>query len=69
MIYDIIVSTMWTWNFIPIRSSLSEWKNLLTCTLEIIKRFFWVLIRIENEILANPEGYRSILAIPELPYE
>ena len=69
MCYDIIVSTMWTWNFIPIRSSLSEWKFLLTCTLEVFKRFIWVLIRIENEILANPEGYRSILAIPELPIE
>ena len=65
--YDIITSTMWTWNFIHIKSSLTEWKNLLTCTLEIIKRFIWALIRIENEILANPEGYRTILAIPELP--
>ena len=69
MCYDIIISTMWTWNFIPLRSSLSEWKFLLTCTLEVFKRFIWVLIRIENEIIANPEGYRSILAIPELPLE
>ena len=68
MILNIILSTMWTWNFIPIRSSLSEWKNILTCTLDVIKRFIWVLIRIENEILANPEGYRTILAIPEVPY-
>ena len=65
--YDLITSTMWTWNFIHIKDSLTEWKNLLTCTLEIIKRFIWALIRIENEILANPEGYRAILAIPELP--
>ncbi len=68
MITDIIMSTMWTWNFIPIRSSLHEWRNILICTLDVIKRFIWVLIRIENEILANPEGYRTILAIPELPY-
>ena len=39
MFYDIIGSTVWTWNFISISSSLTEWKNLLTCTLEIIKRF------------------------------
>ena len=65
--YNIITSTMWTWNFINIKASLTEWKNLLTCTLEMIKRFIWALIRIENEILSNPEGYRSILAIPELP--
>lgn len=58
---------MWTWNFISIKSSLNEWKNLLTCTLDVIKRFVWVIIRVENEILSNPEGYRAILAIPELP--
>jgi hypothetical protein len=43
-------------------------ENILTCTLDVVKRFIWVLIRVENEILANPEGYRTILAIPELPY-
>ena len=69
MFYDIIIGTMWTWNFIPLRSSLSEWKFILTCTLEIIKRFNWILLRIENEIMSNPEGYRTLLAIPELPYD
>ena len=67
--YDIIVRTTWTWNFIQIRHSLSEWKNLLTCTLEVIRRAIWVLIRVENENLSNPEHYRTILAIPELPIE
>ena len=65
--FDIVSSTMWTWNFISIKSSLSEWKNLLTCSLDLIKRFVWLIIRVENEILSNPEGYRAILAIPELP--
>ena len=69
IIYDIIVRTTWTWNFIHIRSSLNEWKNLLTCTLEVIRRAVWVLIRVENENLSNPENYRTILAIPELPME
>lgn len=67
--YDIIVRTTWTWNFIHIKDSLSEWKNLLTCTLEVIRRAVWVLIRVENENLSNPENYRTILAIPELPIE
>ena len=67
--YDIIVRTTWTWNFIHIKSSLSEWKNLLTCTLEVIRRAVWVLIRVENENLSNPENYRTILAIPDLPME
>ena len=69
IIYDIIIRTTWTWNFIHIKSSLSEWKNLLTCTLEVIRRAVWVLIRVENENLSNPENYRTILAIPDLPME
>jgi len=69
IVYDIIVRTTWTWNFIHIKSSLSEWKNLLTCTLEVIRRAVWVLIRVENENLSNPENYRTILAIPDLPME
>ena len=69
IIYDIIVRTTWTWNFIHIKSSLSEWKNILTCTLEVIRRAIWVLIRVENENLSNPENYRTILAIPDLPME
>ena len=67
IMYDIIIRTTWTWNFIHIKSSLSEWKNLLTCTLEVIRRGVWVLIRVENENLSNPENYRTILAIPDLP--
>ena len=69
IIYDVIIRTTWTWNFIHIKSSLSEWKNLLTCTLEVIRRGVWVLIRVENENLSNPENYRTILAIPDLPME
>ena len=69
IMYDIIIRTTWTWNFIHIKSSLSEWKNLLTCTLEVIRRGVWVLIRVENENLSNPENYRTILAIPDLPME
>jgi len=69
IVYDIIVRTSWTWNFIHIKSSLSEWKNLLTCTLEVIRRAVWALIRVENEYLSNPENYRTILAIPDLPVE
>ena len=67
--YDIIVRTTWTWNFIHIKSSLHEWRNILTCSLEVIRRAIWVLIRVENENLSNPENYRTILAIPDLPLE
>ena len=35
--------------------------------LEIIRRIVWCIIRIENENTTNPEKYRTILTIPELP--
>ena len=69
ILYDIIGRTTWTWNFIHIKSSLNEWRNILTCTLEVIRRAVWVLIRVENENLSNPEHYRTILTIPDLPVE
>jgi len=65
----VIIRAVWTWYFIPIPSQLSEWKNLLTGTLDIIRRGLWALIRIENENLNNPEHYRSFLTIPDLPIE
>jgi len=67
--YNVIIRAVWTWYFIPIPSQLSEWKNLLTGTLDIIRRGLWALIRIENENLNNPEHYRSFLTIPDLPIE
>jgi hypothetical protein len=34
--------------------------------IDFIRRFFWTLIRLENEQINNPEGYRQILEIPEV---
>ena len=67
--YDIIIRASWTWYFIPVKSSLFEWKNLLRDTLEITRRGLWALLRIENENLTNPEYYRTFLIIPDLPTE
>jgi len=67
--YNVIIRAVWTWNFIPIPSHLSEWKNILTGSLDIIRRGLWALIRIENESLNNPEHYRSFLTIPDLPID
>ena len=69
IIYNMIIRAVWTWYFIPVPSYLSEWKSLLTCTLDVIRRGVWVLIRVENESLSNPEQYRSFLTIPDLPME
>ena len=67
--YDIIIRGAWTWYFIPLRSSLLEWKGLFKDTLEISRRGLWALLRVENENLSNPEYYRSFLIIPDLPLE
>ena len=67
MIYDLLIRASWTWYFIPLRSSLHEWRNLLKDTLEVIRRGLWAMIRIENENVTNPEYYRSFLIIPDIP--
>ena len=46
---------------------LEEWKILALSFLEIVRRSQWCIIRIENEEINNPEMYRAINAIPELP--
>ena len=65
--YDIIIRFNWTWYFIHVGNNLSEWKNLLKDSLEVIRRGLWALIRIENENLSNPEYYRTFLIIPDIP--
>ena len=37
--------------------------------LEAYRRMQWCVFRIENENISNPENYRTILAIPELPLD
>jgi hypothetical protein len=37
--------------------------------IDMTRRFFWTLIRLENEQINNPEGFRSILEIPEINEE
>ena len=34
--------------------------------IDMTRRFFWTLIRLENEQINNPEGFREILEIPEV---
>ena len=69
MVIDAILRFSWTWNFIPIDKSYDEWKNLVTAMLEAYRRIQWCVFRIENENWTNPENYRTILAIPELPLD
>ena len=72
IVVDFILRFSWTWNFIKIyqdSKSFSEWKNLVLALLEAYRRIQWCVFRIENENCSNPENYRTILAIPELPLD
>ena len=69
MIIDAILRFSWAWNFISIDKAYDEWKNLIMAILEAYRRIQWCIFRIENEYWTNPENYRTILAIPELPLD
>ena len=69
MVIDAILRFSWTWNFIKIDKEYDEWKNLIMAILEAYRRIQWCIFRIENEYWTNPENYRTILAIPELPLD
>ena len=69
MVIDARLRFSWTWNFIKIDKSWDEWKNLIMALLEGYRRIQWCIFRFENEHMTNPENYRTILAIPELPLD
>ena len=69
IIIDAILRVSWTWNFITIDAKYDEWRNLFMAMLEAYRRIQWCVFRIENENVSNPENYRTILAIPELPLD
>ena len=69
MIINAIIRFSWTWNFININKKYDEWKNFIMAILEAYRRIQWCIFRIENENTNNPEKYRAILAIPELPMD
>ena len=69
IVIDATLRFSWTWNFININKEYDEWKNLVMALLEGYRRIQWCIFRIENENCSNPENYRTILAIPELPLD
>ena len=69
IVVDATLRFSWTWNFININKEYDEWKNLVMALLEGYRRIQWCIFRIENENCSNPENYRTILAIPELPLD
>lgn len=58
----------WLTNFLTLTIN-PEMHNFILAILEAYRRIQWSMLRIENENTNNPEKYRSILEIPEMPYE
>jgi hypothetical protein len=62
---------LWCFNLFiyTIPSDYDELYNFGTAVLEIFRKIQWTILRLENENLNNPEQYRTILSIPELPVD
>ena len=70
IITDAILRFSWTWNFFLLTNKkYDEWYNVGLALLEAYRRIQWCVFRIENENTNNPEKYRTILAIPDLPMD
>ena len=68
VILDTLIRFSWLTGFIDLnKGKYDEWKTLFLNVLEVYRRIQWSIIRIENENNTNPEKYRDILTIPELP--
>jgi len=68
IVIDMILRFSWITNFFEWYID-DEWKNFILAILEAYRRIQWCVFRIENENTNNPEKYRTILAIPELPVD
>ena len=68
IILDGVIRFSWLLSFIDLnKNKFDEWKNLFLTIIEVYRRIQWCIIRIENENTTNPEKYRTILTIPDLP--
>ena len=75
---DLLLRFNWILTLLPIQSLVSiqpfsnphlgvEFLLFLTSFLEIFRRAFWTLFRIENEKFSNVEKYRQVDFVPKIP--
>lgn len=71
MCFNFVFRLIWLMNFIkmPFLSKVTEGelKAIFFSAVEILRRTIWALFRVEHENVNNPEKYRAILEIPNLP--
>lgn len=71
IVSDFILRFFWTLTISPFAVELgmqTEMLNLVAATLEIIRRFTWAILRVENEHLNNVGQFRAVDFIP-LPFD
>lgn len=71
ILVNLVLRLAWVATLIPNNTISLYFSNynlfeLITISLEITRRFFWALIRIEFEIIANYEKLREYLAVPSV---
>ena len=67
---NVLLRFLWITDFFNLSIYIhDEWKNFIFAILEVYRRIQWCTFRIENENINNPEQYRTILTIPELPID
>lgn len=67
MIINVLLRYLWLTNLMGNVKINDEIKNFILCILEAYRRIQWGIFRVENECTNNPEKYREILEIPQLP--
>lgn len=68
IVTNLILRFFWVFTVLPLPLT-EELVYFLLSLAEIYRRIQWIAIRVENEHISNPEGYRTHLKVPELPME
>ena len=63
--YTWSIVVIWDINEYPLLAQPFVFGTMLM-SIDLLRRFFWALIRLENEQINNPLGFRQILEIPEI---
>jgi hypothetical protein len=61
---NFVIRASWTIKYIP--NLESDKSHFIQSILEVVRRFQWYIIRVENEYFNNPEKFRKFIPVPEL---
>lgn len=67
IVFDFFGRFFWAVTMIPntmFSQMESQFVVVISSSVEIIRRSWWAVLRLENEMINNYEGYRNILKVP-----